>query len=154
MMKTKFLAVTLLAAGALALAACGGGSDTSSSSSSTTSSTSTSGGDVTAFCNEVKGLQAIGDKFGNLSSTDLAGTKSALQQVADQLQKIDDVAPAEVKSDMDALVAAFGRINDAFQGANSPADVQKLGSGLQSDVKAMQQSLAKAKSFGKANCNL
>jgi hypothetical protein len=157
-MKTRLVALTLLVAGALALAACGGGSDNNSSSSSSTGTSSTStgsnGGDLTTFCNEVKGLQTIGNSFSNLQANDLSGAQDAMQQVDDQLHKIDDAAPAEIKSSVDDLVSTFDKINNAIQGANSPQDLQKVAPQLQGDLQDLQQSLAKAKSFGQKNCNL
>ena len=149
-MKTPASVLAILVAGALGLAACGGGSDTSSSSSTSTTSTAAS---VDAFCQKTDELQALGSTFQNLSPNDIEGAKAAFQQAMDKINEVDAVAPSEVKSDVDTIQSVFSDINDAVQGASSPADLQQLGSTLSSETQQLQQALANAKAYGRENCS-
>jgi hypothetical protein len=159
-MRAKGIGAATLVAAALALGACGGGGGSSSSSStasnggstSSTSSTSTTAS-VSAFCDKVQELQSLGSTFQNLGSSDLSGAQDAFSAADQKISEIDDVAPAQVKSDVDKVKAIFDELNSAVQGASNPADLQKNLTPLVTKVQDLQSSVNSLKSFGQKNCN-
>ncbi|MFL5870330.1 MAG: hypothetical protein ACJ75R_04560 [Solirubrobacterales bacterium] len=152
--KTAASVLAILVAGALGLAACGGGDDTSSSASSTAASSTTgSTASIEAFCQKADELQALGATFQQISPNDIEGAKAAFQQAMDKINEIDDVAPPEIKSDVDTVASVFSEINDAIQGASSPADLQALGSSITAKAQQLQQALTSVKAYGRENCN-
>jgi predicted outer membrane protein len=148
-MKTRAAALSVLAAAALGLAACGGGDDTTSANDDTTTGTAS----VEAFCQKSDELQSLGSTFTNLQPGDIEGAKDAFQQALDKINEADAVAPSEIKSDVDTVASVFSEINDAIQGASSPADLQSLASTITSKTQELQQALVNVRAFDRENCS-
>jgi hypothetical protein len=110
-MKTK-LAGTLVLIGVLfALPACGGGGSND-------------------FCDAANSVESLTNNA-DIAPGDLEGLKSYMQQLTDGVQKADNSAPPEIKSDLDTASAALQKVNDSIQGANSVTDLQALKPQLQ-----------------------
>jgi predicted outer membrane protein len=148
-MKTRAAALAVLAAAALGLAACGGGDDTTSASDDTTTGTAS----VEAFCQKSDELQSLGSTFTNLQPGDIEGAKDAFQQALDKINEADAVAPSEINPDVDTVASVFSEINDAIQGASSPADLQSLASTITSKTQELQQALVNVRAFDRENCS-
>ncbi len=148
-MKIRIAGTLLLAAGAMTLGACGGGGD---SSSSTSSGGGSSSADVSTFCDQVDVLKSLGSTFQSLSPGDLEGAKTAFQEATDGLQKADDVAPAEIKSDMDAVLSTFQKLNSGIQNASSASDLLQIGKDLQPEVKSLQEHSSNLKAYAQDHC--
>ena len=97
-----------LCAVAGALGACGGGGDDSSST------TTTSAADLDRFCAAIGELDAASNKIfaqlrqgGQISSDQLAAAeKKFLQQNADTVQELEQVAPEEIRADLATSIEA------------------------------------------------
>ena len=96
-----------LCAVAGALGACGGGDDSSST-------TTTSAADLDRFCAAIGELDAASNKIfaqlrqgGQISSDQLAAAeKKFLQQNADTVQELEQVAPEEIRADLATSIEA------------------------------------------------
>jgi endonuclease IV len=146
-MKTRAAALSILAAATVGVAACGGGDDTTSAGDTTSAEASTE-----AFCQKSQELQSLGDTFTNLQPGDIEGAKQAFQQALDKINEADAVAPEEIKGDVDTVASVFSEINDAIQGASSPADLQSLGQTITSKTQELQSALANVQAYDRENC--
>jgi endonuclease IV len=140
--------LAMIVAAALGLTACGGGDDSTSASATSTATASTE-----AFCQKADELQTLGSTFTNLQPGDIEGAKTAFQQALDKINEADAVAPEEIKSDVDTVASVFSEINDAIQGASSPADLQSLGQSITSKAQELQSALVSVKAYGRENCD-
>src|SRR5262245_8999075 len=109
-MRLTASALTVIVAADLGLDARRGGHDSTSTAASTE-----------AFCQKANELQSLGSTFTSLTPGDIEGAKAAFQQALDKINEIDAVAPAEIKGNVDTVASVFSEINDAIQGASSPA---------------------------------
>ena len=149
-MKIRVIALSALAAAALALAACGGDDDDSSSDSAGTTTTATAS--VEAFCDSANEVQDLNSTFSNLAPNDIEGAKTAFQTALEKVQATADVAPDDIKPDIDALASSFSDVNDAIQGASSPEDLQQLGTDLQAQLSSLQEHAANLQTYYQKNC--
>lgn len=85
---------TLIAGAALALAGCGGDNDAS---------------DVTAFCETVEEARAAPDAFDGIRDENLVEAKAALEDSGQRLEELAEVAPDEIREDVE-------RFQDLYQG--------------------------------------
>jgi hypothetical protein len=145
-MKTRLIALPIVVAAALGFASCGGDDDDNGTN------TTTSAASAEAFCAKANEIQQLDSTFSDLAPNDIDGAKSAFQTALDTFQEADDVAPAEIKSQVDAVVSTFSEINDSIQGVDSAADLQQLGSSLQANVQDLQQELSELRSYYQDNC--
>jgi hypothetical protein len=150
-MKIRLIALSAVAAAALAFAACGDDDDSSSDSASS-SSTTTATASVDAFCDSANEVRDLNSTFSGLQPNDIEGAQEAFQTALDKIQGAADVAPEDIKPDIDALVSSFSNVNDAIQGADSAEDLQQLGTDLQSDLSSLQEHAAALQSYYKDNC--
>jgi hypothetical protein len=146
-MKTTASMLAIIVAAALGLAACGGDDDDSTSAGSTATAS------VEAFCQKSAELQSLGSTFTDLQPGDIEGAKTAFQQALDKINEADAVAPEEIKPDVDTVASVFSEINDAIQGASSPADLQSLGQTITSKTQELQPALANVRDYDSENCS-
>lgn len=94
----------MMAAGALALSACGGGGD-----------------DVAAYCEQSDALQASAGDSGQ------SGMPSA-----EQLQRVIDVAPDEIRDELQTLVSALEDMREGDTSGLQDPEVQEAAQAVQS----------------------
>ena len=133
-MRIKVLgALGLLLAG-LALTACGGSSGSSSS-------------DVTAFCDKVNELNTLGDPFANVQPGDVQGAKDALDKLNSEVGSIADVAPDEIKADVEKMQTTLNDFAAKIKGASTPQQLVQAAQAFQGEAASLQQTAAKVKTF-------
>jgi hypothetical protein len=138
-MRIKVLgALGLLLAG-LALTACGGSSDSSSS-------------DVTAFCDKVNELNALGDPFADVKPGDVQGAKDALDKLNSEVGSVVAVAPDAIKSDVQKMQTTLTDFSAKIKGASTPQELVQAATAFQGETANLNQTVAKVKKYKQDNC--
>lgn len=131
----KFALGGLLAAGALALGACGGEERSTE-----------------AFCERVDEAEAVGERFADLDPSDLEGTQEAYQEASEEFGRISEVAPEEIRSDVERLDEALEEIADAAGEADSPEQLREELSAVQERFAGVQEANERVTRFEQENC--
>ena len=143
-MGKRVLALVAAAACVVAIGACG---------SSDSSSSSSSGGDVTAFCDKVKELKSLSDPFASVQPGDVQGAKDAVNKIRSEVSSIDEVAPEEVKADVDQVKSTLDSFASKIADANTPAQLVAAAQSFQADASKISAASARLKTYTKQNCN-
>jgi hypothetical protein len=108
--------------------------------------------DVDDFCRQLKSSYDLSDLRAALDRDDTAAIEHAL----DELQKLDDLAPKDIRSDVDAVVSAVvGAVRAVVpvtgpNGETMPVDLTKLNAALES----VANSSARVVAYGRTHCQL
>lgn len=146
------IAVTVLAAGVVALAAgCGGGGTktpaTSTNTSGATTTQTTTGGSFASAknCREFSGLAT--KIAGAMATTASKNPATALDTEAKQLQALADAAPAEIRPDFQTFATAFSSYLSALEKAGYKPGVTPSSAPTPAQIAALTKA---AKIFGTA----
>src|SRR3954452_20789162 len=137
-MRIKVLGGLGLLLAGLALTACGGSSSSSS--------------DVTAFCDKVNELNALDNPFASVQPGDVQGAKDALDKLNSEVGSVTDVAPDEIKPDVQKLQTTLTDFAAKIKGASTPQELVQAAAAFQSQAAGLQQTAAKVKKYKQDNC--
>jgi hypothetical protein len=108
--------------------------------------------DLDDFCHQLKATYDLSDLRAALDRDDSAAIERALAQ----LQRLDDLAPKEIRDDVDAVVSAVVASVRAVvpvtgpNGENMPVDLTLLNGALDS----VSASSARVVAYGRKNCQM
>ena len=108
--------------------------------------------DVDEFCNQLKSTYDLTDLRAALDRDDTA----AIERALGQLQRLDDLAPKQIRNDVDAVVSAVvGSVRAVVpvtgpNGENMPVDLRQLNAALDS----VSTNSARVIDYGKKYCHL
>jgi gas vesicle protein len=129
---------SLAAAGALALAGCGGDDD---------------GDDLQAFCDQAKEVETAGQSLPALQGGDLAAAQEALDDTSAQVEEAVDLAPEEIKGDVETVSNFISDLAEQVQGADSPQDLAGLVQDLQQGAAEVQEAGTNVSTYVEENCD-
>ncbi len=166
----RFALAGLLAAGALALGACGGedpdpqaappteegrsGDEAPSTEAGpdTDEDRTEPGRSTEAFCERIEEGQAIGDRFGDLDVTDLEGTQEAFGEATESFERASEVAPQEIRADVEQIERVVGDISSAVNEADSAQQLQERLVGSQEAFAGLREPAERLATFQEENC--
>jgi hypothetical protein len=108
--------------------------------------------DLDDFCHQLKSTYDLSDLRAALDRDDHA----AIERALGELQRLDDLAPKQIRSDVDAVVSAVvGSVRAVVpvtgpNGENMPVDLTQLNAALDS----VSASSARVVAYGRKNCQL
>lgn len=131
----------LLAAGALALGSCGGGDEESDE------------GDLQAFCDMVAEVGKTEDPLTPLVERgNVEQTQAALQEAQAQFGEIADVAPGEIRADVEDAQQFLDDFIADVQGAERPEEFLDALTGLQEQAEEFEATGQRLDDYTAENC--
>jgi hypothetical protein len=127
---------SLAATGVLALAGCGGDDED----------------EITAFCDKVDEIRAADDPFAGLAGDDIAGAQEALAEAQGLFAEVADVAPEEIRGDVEEAQTFFDDFVAAAQDAQSPQDLLGVATEFQQEAEDFQETSARLEEYTAENC--
>ena len=138
-MRTRLIG-SLAVAGALALAGCGGDDDDD-------------GGDLQAFCDKAQEVETAGQSLSALQGGDLGAAQEALDETNTQVQEAVDLAPEEIKGDVETVSNFISDLTEKVQDAESPQDLLGLLGELQEGAEEVQTAGQNVSDYVEENCD-
>jgi hypothetical protein len=128
----------LAVAGALALAGCGGDDEES---------------DVQAFCDKLAQVRETEDPLAPLlHGGNVEETKQALEDAQTQFAEIAEVAPEEIRADVESAQQFIEDFVAAAQDAETPQDILSIVTELQGRAEELQASGQRLSEYENENC--
>lgn len=124
------------AAGTLALAGCGGDDE----------------GDIQAFCDKVEEIQAAEDPFAGIQGDDIGAATAALEEAQGLFEEVADVAPEEIKGDVEEAQTFFDDFVEAAQEAKSPEDFLAIATEFQQEAEDFEATSQRLEEYTNENC--
>jgi hypothetical protein len=134
-MRLKVLG-SIAVAGTLALAGCGGDDES----------------DITAFCDKVDEIRAADDPFAGLAGNDIEGAKAALEEARSLFGEVADVAPEEIRADVEEAQTFFDDFVAAAQDADSPEDLLAIATDFQQQAQDFEETSTRLEEYTNENC--
>lgn len=137
-MRTRVGLASLIAGGALSLAACGGGDPSAD-----------------AYCDQVAEAEESGveNALSEVEPDDLEGAREAIGEVRMQVDSLREVAPGEIQADVDAVAEGFRRIETEFSEARSPEELEERFVEVQQELAGIAEPIDQLDQFEDANCD-
>jgi hypothetical protein len=138
-MRTRLIG-SLAVAGALALAGCGGDDDDD-------------GGDLQAFCDKAQEVETAGQSLSALQGGDLGAAQEALDETNTQVQEAVDLAPEEIKGDVETVSNFISDLTEKVQDAENPQDLLGVLGELQEGAEEVQTAGQNVSDYVEENCD-
>ncbi len=134
-MRLVLIGSTIAATGALALSGCGGDD-----------------GDIEAFCDKVEEIQAAEDPFAGVAGDDISGATEALEEAQGLFGEVTEVAPEEIKDDVEEAQQFFDDFVTAAQDAKSPEDFLAIATDFQAEAEDFEATSQRLEEYTNENC--
>ncbi|MGI9020043.1 MAG: hypothetical protein ACR2G3_04955 [Solirubrobacterales bacterium] len=127
---------SIAAVGALAFAGCGGDDE----------------GDIQVFCDKVEEIQSAEDPFAGIQGDDIGAATAALEEAQGLFQEVADVAPEEIRGDVEEAQTFFDDFVEAAQDAKSPEDFLAIATEFQQEAEDFEATSQRLEEYTNENC--
>jgi hypothetical protein len=109
-------------------------------------------GDIQAFCDKVDEVSAADDPFAGVAGNDIKGATEALEEARALMAEVTEVAPEDIRSDVEEAETFFSDFVEAAKEAKTPQEFLAVATDFQDEAADFQATSQRLEDYTNENC--